>query len=73
MMEILIGDPVRVWDDDGGRWRFGEVTALDNDEVEVTVRNGDHPLHPWQAETILVPLDLEFIRSLRTPVLEHPA
>lgn len=40
-MELTIGDPVQVWDDDGGCWRFGEVTALDDNEVEVTVLNGD--------------------------------
>jgi hypothetical protein len=68
MMELTIGDPVQVWDDDGGRWRFGEVTVLDDDQVEVTVLNGDHPLHPWQAETILVPRDLAFIQLLRSPV-----
>ncbi|MEI7643052.1 MAG: hypothetical protein WCJ55_01970 [Chloroflexales bacterium] len=67
MMELMIGDPVQVWDDDGGRWRFGEVTALDDDQVEVTVLNGDHPLHPWQAETILVPRDPAFIQPLRSP------
>jgi hypothetical protein len=40
-MELTIGDPVQVWDDDGSRWRCGEVTALSDDEVEVTVLNGD--------------------------------
>lgn len=53
-MQLAIGDQVQVWDDDRGRWWAGEVTVL----------NGDHPRHPWQAETISTPLDPEFIRPL---------
>ncbi len=65
-MQLAIGDPVRLWDDDRGRWWAGEVTAICDDAIEVTVLNGDHPLHPWQAETISVPLDPEFIRPLHS-------
>ncbi|NTU83727.1 MAG: hypothetical protein HGA45_30870 [Chloroflexales bacterium] len=72
-MQLAIGDSVRAWDDDRGRWWEGEVTAICGDEAEVTVLNGDHPRHPWQAETISVPLDPEFIQPLRTPALQHPA
>lgn len=68
-MQLAIGDPVRAWDDDRGRWWEGEVTTINDGEIEVTVRNGDHPRYPWQAETICVPLDPEFIQPLRTPVL----
>ena len=39
-MELTIGDPVQVWDDDGGRWRFGEVTALDNGQTHDAFLNG---------------------------------
>lgn len=66
-MPITIGEQVRVWDDERSRWWAGEVTLCDGDQVEVTVRNGDHPCHPWQAETISVPLDPEFIQPLRAP------
>jgi hypothetical protein len=38
MMELTIGDPVQVWDDDNNCWRFGEVTVLRDDEVEVTAQ-----------------------------------
>ncbi|NTU85564.1 MAG: hypothetical protein HGA45_40455 [Chloroflexales bacterium] len=66
-MQLAIGDRVRVWDDDRHRWWEGEVTVIDGDVIEVTVRNGDHPLHPWQAETICVPLDPEFIQPRHFP------
>lgn len=68
-MQLAIGDPVRVWDDDRGRWWEGEVTTINDGEIEVAVLNGDHPRHPWQTETICVPFDPEFIQPLRTPVL----
>lgn len=62
-MELAIGDRVHIWDDDRHRWwRDGEITALDDDQVEVTVLNGDHPRHPWQAETISVPRDPELVQ-----------
>jgi hypothetical protein len=38
MMELTIGDPVQVWDDDGGRWRFGEVTVLSDDKALAQLR-----------------------------------
>jgi len=66
-MQLAIGESVRVWDDDRHRWWAGEVTMICGDEVEVTVRNGDHPRHPWQAETISVPLAPEFIKQLHAP------
>lgn len=64
-MQLVIGDQVQVWDDNRGRWWTGAVTTIADDVVEVTVLNGDHPCHPWQAETISAPLDPEFIRLLR--------
>ncbi|PDV97308.1 hypothetical protein [Candidatus Chloroploca asiatica] len=66
-MQLTIGMKVRAWDDDRACWWDGEVEFINADEqmVEVTIYNGDHPRHPWQAETISVPLDPEFIRPLR--------
>jgi len=50
------------FDDRHRWWRDGEITALADDQVEVTVLNGDHPRHPWQAETISVPRDPELVQ-----------
>lgn len=46
-MQLHGGSLVRVWDDDRACWREGEVTSLGDDDVEVTVLNGDHPLHMY--------------------------
>jgi hypothetical protein len=62
MMAIMSGDRVWAWDDDQGRWREGEIQTLEEDAAEVLVWNGDHPLHPWEATTISVPLDPAFLR-----------
>jgi len=45
-MQLAIGEPVRVWDDDCGRWWAGEVTAICDDALEVTVCNGAPPAIP---------------------------
>jgi hypothetical protein len=74
-MQLHVGSLVRVWDDGSqdeakplrACWREGDVAVLSDDAVEVTVLNGDHPLHPWQPETITVPCDPAFflVRSER--------
>lgn len=71
-MQLRVGDTVRVWDDERACWREGEVAAIHDDDVEVTVLNGDHPLHPWQPETITVPLDPAFILVRSAPSSQSP-
>jgi hypothetical protein len=61
-MTIPIGTTVRVWDDDRGRWWWGELTGIDPDGLTVTIADGDHPIHPWEAFTLVVPVDPELLQ-----------
>lgn len=64
-MQLRIGGALRFWNDGSqdeakplrACRREGEVAALSDDDVEVTVLNDDHPLHAWQPETIIVPVE----------------
>lgn len=79
-MQLRIGDAVRACDDGSqdeakplrACWREGEITARGDDEIEVTALNGDHPLHPWQPETITVPLDPAFVLVRSDPGSHYP-
>jgi hypothetical protein len=67
-MPIGIPTNVRVWDDDRGRWWDGLAIARDETNaaapmIEVVIHDGDHPIHPWEAFTLLVPDDPELVQT----------